>query len=252
MPHRRKHRIKLKSLYVWHRYMGLAAALLAAILALTGIVLNHTEELKLDERFVRSPWVLDWYGIRTPEASTSYATPVAPVTLLGRRLYVGDRPLPGDYERLVGAVAVRDMLIAAADGRLLLTGREAGLLAELTALDGLPAGLRRLGLDGGGRPVIAADGGHYRPDADFTRWERLPDESRQDIAWAQPDALAPQQRMALEQAFRAGILPWERVLLDVHSGRFFGPYGVWIMDGAALLVLFLAGSGVLIWLKRKR
>ena len=251
MSHRRKHRIKLKSLYVWHRYVGLAAALLVIVLALTGIVLNHTEELKLDERFVRSSWVLDWYGIRAPEASTTYATPIAPVTLLGRQLYVGERPVPGEYDRLTGAVAIQDMLIAAADDRLLLTGPEGELLAELTALDGVPAGLQRLGRDEKGRPVVAAATGYYRPDADFTRWERLP-EAQHDIAWARPETLAPDRRLALERTFRGRILPWERVLLDLHSGRFFGTHGVWIMDGAALLMLFLAGSGVLIWLKRKR
>jgi len=251
MSHRRKHRIKLKSLYVWHRYVGLIAALLVIVLALTGIALNHTEELRLDERFVRSSWVLDWYGVHAPETSTTYATPAAAVTLLGRQLYVGDRPLPGEYERLIGAVATEEMLITAVDDRLLLTGPEGELLAELTTLDGVPAGMQRLGRDGQGRPVIAAAAGRYRPDADLGRWERL-SESPHDIAWAQPERLTPERLRALERTFRGRILPWERVLLDLHSGRFFGTHGIWLMDGAALLMLFLAGSGVLIWLKRKR
>lgn len=251
MSHRRKHRIKLKSLYVWHRYVGLAAALLVTALALTGIVLNHTEELQLDERFVQSPWILDWYGIRAPETATTYATPIAPVTLLGHQLYVGDRPLAGEYGRLLGAVGGGGRLIVAADDRLLLTGADGGLLAELTTLDGVPAGVQHLGRDGQGRPVIAADSGRYRPDADFTRWERLP-ESQHDYAWARPETLTPERRRVLERAFRGRILPWERVLLDLHSGRFFGTHGIWIMDGAALFMLFLAGSGTLIWLRRKR
>jgi hypothetical protein len=251
MSHRRKHRIKLKSLYVWHRYAGLCAALLVIVLAVTGVALNHTEGLKLDEHFVRSAWIQDWYGIRAPEAATSFATPAASVTLLGRRLYVGGRPLPGEYERLVGAVSTAEMLIAAVDDRLLLIGPQGDLLAELSHLDGVPPDVQRLGMDGESRPVIATESGHYRPDANFTRWERLP-EARDDIVWARPATLPPDRRAELERNFRARVLPWERVLLDVHSGRFFGAYGVWIMDGAALLLCFLAGSGVLIWLKRKR
>lgn len=251
MPHRRKHRIKLKSLYVWHRYTGLLAALLVVVLALTGIALNHTEELQLDARFVRSAWVLDWYGIRAPETSTAYATPLAPVTLLGRQLYIGDQPLAGEYHQLIGAEAIQDMLITAVDDHLLLTGPEGELLADLTALDGVPIGLRRLGRDQEGRPVVAASTGYYRPDTDFIHWERLPSAAH-DITWAQPQTLAPERRQALEHTFRGRVLPWERVLLDLHSGRVFGPYGIWVMDAAALLMLFLAASGVLIWLKRKR
>lgn len=250
MSHRRRHRIKLKSLYVWHRYVGLAAALLVAVLALTGIVLNHTEGLRLDERFVRAAWILDWYGIRAPEASTSYITPRARVTLLGRQLYIDDRALIGEYDRLIGAAGLADQVIAAVDDRLLLTSPQGDLLAELTDLDGLPPGISALGTDGGGGLVIATAAGHFRPDADFTHWERLP-ATQADIVWARPDTLPSERRLALERIYRSRILPWERVLLDVHSGRFFGVFGVWIMDGAALLMLFLAGSGVLIWLKRK-
>lgn len=251
MSHHSKHRIKLKSLYLWHRYVGLLVVLLVVVLALTGIALNHTEELQLDERFVREAWVLDWYGIRAPETSTAYATPLAPVTLLGRQLYIGNRPLTGEYDRLIGAEAIQDMLITAVDDRLLLTGPEGELLADLTALDGVPTGLRRLGRDQDGRPVVAASTGYYRPDADFIRWERLPT-SEHDITWAQPQTLAPERRLALEHAFRDRVLPWERVLLDLHSGRVFWPYGIWVMDAAALLMLFLAASGVLVWLNRKR
>lgn len=251
MSRRRKHRIKLKSLYVWHRYTGLLAALLVVVLALTGIALNHTEELQLDTRFVRSAWILDWYGIRAPKTATAYTTPLAPVTLFGRQLYIGERPLAGEYDRLIGAEAIQDRLIAAVDDRLLLIGPQGELLADLTALDGLPAGLQRLGRDPEGRPVIGTSTGNYRPDADFIHWERLP-ESGHGIAWAQPQALAPERRQVLEHAFRDRVLPWERVLLDLHSGRVFGPYGVWVMDAAALLMLFLAASGVLIWIKRKR
>ncbi|HUW26746.1 MAG TPA: PepSY domain-containing protein [Gallionella sp.] len=251
MPHHRKQPSKFKSLYVWHRYAGLLAALLVIVLALTGIALNHTEELQLDARFVRSSWVLDWYGIRAPETSTTYATPLAPVTLFGRQLYIGERPLTGDYDRLIGAEVIQNMLITAVDDRLLLTGAGGELLAELTILDGVPTGLRRLGRDPEGRLVVAASTGYYRPDTDFIRWKRLP-KSQHDITWAQPETLTPKQRRALEHAFRNRVLPWERVLLDLHSGRIFGTFGVWVMDGAALLMLFLAASGVLGWLKRKR
>lgn len=250
MSHRRKHRIKLKSLYVWHRYAGLCAALLAVILALTGIALNHTEDLKLDQRFVRSAWVLDWYGIRAPETATSFGTPTASVTLLGRQLYVGERPLPGEHDRLIGAVSTGDLLFVAVDDRLLLTEPRGDLLAELTGLDGVPPGLRRLGLESGNQPVIETGTGRYRPMADYVSWDRLP--ASAEIDWAEPETLAPSRRAWLEHDYRGRILPWERVLLDVHSGRFFGDYGVWAMDAAALILLFLAGSGVLIWMKRKR
>ena len=47
--------------------------------------------------------------------------------------------------------------------------------------------------------------------------------------------------------YAATRLNWERWLQDLHSGRFFGPVGVWIMTiaGAALIVLGI--SGLIVW-----
>ncbi|MGS0729088.1 PepSY-associated TM helix domain-containing protein, partial [Shewanella sp. 0m-11] len=46
-------------------------------------------------------------------------------------------------------------------------------------------------------------------------------------------------------------LTWERVLLDMHSGRFFGSLGPWIMDLVALSLLIMAFTGCYIWLQQK-
>jgi hypothetical protein len=47
-------------------------------------------------------------------------------------------------------------------------------------------------------------------------------------------------------------LTWDRVLLDLHTGRFFGGFGPYAMDAAAILLLLLVFSGVYNWLKRIR
>ena len=48
------------------------------------------------------------------------------------------------------------------------------------------------------------------------------------------------------------VLPIERLLLDLHSGRFFGRFGPWVMDAAAVLIVLLGVSGTWIWLRRRR
>lgn len=42
----------------------------------------------------------------------------------------------------------------------------------------------------------------------------------------------------------------ERVILDLHSGRLLGNYGVYFSDIVALLMVFLAGSGLWLWSMR--
>ena len=251
MSHRRKHRFKLKSLYVWHRYVGLAAAALVIVLALTGIPLNHTERLALDGRFVRSSWLLDWYAIPVPEEYRAFTTGAGPVTLLGSRLYLRETAVAGDYQELHGAVESRGMLVVAVDSTLLLYTLEHELIENLTVADGLPEGIERVGLGTEGEVVVFTRAGNLQADADLLQWTPRR-QGTDDVDWSLPMQLDTDQRRALAEQYRARILPYERVLLDLHSGRIFGRYGPWVMDAAAVLMVFLAGSGVLIWLKRKR
>jgi len=60
---------------------------------------------------------------------------------------------------------------------------------------------------------------------------------------ALPDELSPARNQTIS---------WQRVVLDMHSGRWFGPLGPWIVDLAALVLLFLACSGFWIWYSRRR
>jgi len=46
------------------------------------------------------------------------------------------------------------------------------------------------------------------------------------------------------------IVTIDRVLLDIHTGRFMGAIGPYVMDGIALLFLVLVFSGFYMWLYR--
>jgi len=49
-------------LWHWHRRVGVVVAIFAVLLAVTGIVLNHTAQLGLDRSFVPWPWLMKVYG----------------------------------------------------------------------------------------------------------------------------------------------------------------------------------------------
>jgi len=53
--------------FLWHRRIGLFALVLVVILAITGLMLNHTEKLGLAESYISREWLLNWYGIEPVE-----------------------------------------------------------------------------------------------------------------------------------------------------------------------------------------
>ena len=46
------------------------------------------------------------------------------------------------------------------------------------------------------------------------------------------------------------ILTLDKVVLDIHTGRFFGSAGEWLMDIAAIALLLLSASGLYMWYRK--
>lgn len=46
------------------------------------------------------------------------------------------------------------------------------------------------------------------------------------------------------------VLTVDQIILDIHTGRFFGSFGTYVMDAAAIAFIILAGSGVYMWYRR--
>lgn len=252
MSHRkRRPRFKLKSLYVWHRHVGLSAALLIMLLSITGIALNHTERFNLDSRYVQSAWLLDWYGIEAPQHATHYSTPVNTITLLDAQLFIDAQPLEGEYTSLTGALVHNELLVVGQLDTILLLTPEGQLIERLGHNEGVPPGIQHLGTSADGQLILETATGLYSTDAEYMKWIAWAG-APESINWSTPSDLGADQLAVLQARFRGQILPWERVMLDLHSGRIFGSWGPWVMDTAAILMLFLAGSGVFIWWKKQR
>lgn len=247
----RKQRFKLRSFYVWHRYMGVTAALFVLIIAVTGVLLNHTEDFQFDSHHVKSSWILDWYGIKAPAQLQSFHANGNHITLMGDHLYLNRREIEGNYYRLVGALYLPDMYVVAVSDSILLLTEEGDIVEQLHAEDGVPAGINAIGTDNNRRLVTAGSHDYYEADRDFLKWQRR-ESGGESTIWAearQPDSLLT---ASLQAHYREEVLPVERVLLDLHSGRFFGRAGPWFFDFAALLMILLALSGTWIWLRRRR
>jgi hypothetical protein len=248
--HKKKPPVKLlRSLFIWHRYIGLAAALFVVVLALTGLVLNHTEQLALDERHVQNGPLLDWYGVHAPASITSYPAGAHILSTVGSQVYWNTQRVPQVDGPLLGALKYADLVVAAAEGKLLLFTPGGEFIERLGGSAGVPAGMQAIGVTPAGELAIRAAHGYYRTDSDFLEWRET--DTLDNVTWAMaidtPDAL----HAALVEAYRGSGLSLERVLLDLHSGRILGKGGVYLMDAAAILFLLLAVSGVWLWGKRR-
>jgi hypothetical protein len=239
----------------WHRYLGLTVILFVILLSVTGILLNHTEELQLDKRYVQSEWILNWYGIQTPKIDAAFLLETKNgkswLSAINHKLYINQTIIVGDYDNLRGAVAMSDGFIVVLVGeKILLLMPNGELVEELSPLQGLPVGITALGLTEKQQLQVQTANGLYQPDNEFLNWEKLPNNTKPNqVRWILPQSLPEKFRQTITTQVYTQILPIERLLLDLHSGRLLSVY---LMDAVAILFIILAITGFFLWLRRWR
>jgi hypothetical protein len=244
MSHRKRPHISTRSVYQWHRYIGINAALFVLLLSITGLMLNHTETLSLNKEYIQNNWLLDHYGIVAPEKVQSYAVTKHWISKWDNHLFFDQINLGIQNGALVGAIEFQDMFVLALEDSILLITNEGELVEKLTGNEGIPAAISAIGITDKQKVAVMASHGIYTADDALIIWQ---DDKQAITIWADSKELpAPLYQNILEQ-YRGKGLSLERVVLDLHSGRLFNQGGVYFMDMIALLLIFLACSGLWLW-----
>ena len=210
-----------KSLARWHRRLALLVGLWLAVLALSGILINHAHDWGLDRAPLPSALQSGVYGIESEHADyCERATELGP-----------------DCHEVFTALALPagELLLGAT--RLFLLDGPGQVIESLAAanfgLTGVRAGVRH-----GDAVYLRDERRIVRTDADLLDWEVL------------DDGAAAALGAAPWQVRGADAITWERLFLDLHAARFLGPAARWANDLLAGLILVLVISGA--WLYRAK
>lgn len=238
--------------FLWHRRIGLMAIILVVILAVTGIMLNHTERLNLDGTYVKSSWLLNWYGIAPKDEPISYQINNAHghhvISAWHDQLFFDDRVITKLDQTMHGAINAAQFIVIALDSEIILLSFEGELIERVNTSISF-SNIQRLGMKYE-RPVIeTSEPLYFMADEHILDWDVIINEG---IEWVEPYQLSDQEYDKLLSAYIGNGLKLERVILDLHSGRIFGEYGIYLMDAAAIALLWLSFSGLWVWMSRKR
>ena len=233
----------------WHRWMGLLSALFLVVLSITGLALNHTERLGLDEIQVRSGWILDRYGMQSGSAISSYRIHGSnTLSHLADTLYYNQRPVTS-AEEPIGIYESGILTAVATKGAFIYLSAEGELIEEVNAASLPFAEIRALG-ESDGNAVFSTDQGLYTVDPEWIEFRTY--EGSYTVKPLPEVELGAEQQAALLEAFQGGGVSLYRVLLDLHAGRLFGWGGRTLMDLTAIAILLLVSSGIGGWLRKSR
>lgn len=222
-------------LHRWHRRVGSAASLFLIWMAVSGWLLNHTSGLALAQTYLTADVITSHYGIRAAMPARAFVagshwlvSGEEAAVLDGKKIAVG-------FSQPRGMVAQDDMLFVADGAQLFLLDGAGNVIDKVP----VPMAIERIGEACGG--VVIADNSKQLMTTDGVAFSACTEAAQ----WSHEKLLTEAQRAQLAPLLRAGI-SLERLLLDLHSGRFFGAWGPLFVDAIGLAMVVLALSGL--WL----
>ena len=240
-------------LHRWHRRIGVLASFFVIWMVVSGWMLNHTATLDLAQRAIHSPLLARRYGLQVDmpqqafDAKQHWLVQVQDGWLLdGKKIDTASTPP-------LGMAFANNIVFIAGSSQLLLLTADGATIDKLSGSLLPVARIEKIG-SGCGGAVIEGDGVIERGEksfvtADGTAWS----ECKGSVGWSTSQALTDSQKKNIAPIIQPGI-SLERLLLDLHSGRFFGSWGPYFIDtvGMGLMVLALSGLWMYALQSRRR
>ncbi len=234
---------RIAGLVRWHRLVGLLIAPVIILVVVTGILINHTDSFAWSKRPVFSSLVANLYGIPEPVFKVGFEANEYWFAHVGEQVYMDARPWMVCRETLHGVLHFQEMLATLCGQNFALWTEDGVLIEEIYPA---PEGVNRLGHNGE-QFVLGGVSQVFVLDENAAIWSLL--EGVNTFQWSVSRDFDAKKQQTIKSPL-PGITQ-ERVLLDLHSGRLFGPLGVLIVDIAALFLVFLAFSGIFVWWNRR-
>jgi len=231
-------------LHRWHRRIGVVSALLVILLATTGVALNHTGGLRLDQYFPQNSLLLWPYDSVIAPMQGFDSSHGALLSSQGWLVYNEQRLTP--CEQLLSATQNPDFILIACRQSWHLLSSQLQLIESFNP--------ELLGFNSDSGPAVSVEpvlgvAGETLAVKDGRSWRVF----NPDYLMLENEISGSVKTQPLSQfpAVNSSI-SLQRIVLDIHSGRWFGRWGVWMMDMAAIVLILLSISGLWLWWSRGR
>tara|TARA_B110000238_G_C15934698_1_gene356311 strand:- start:7 stop:747 length:741 start_codon:yes stop_codon:yes gene_type:complete len=241
-----KKRNIIKKILSFHLYVGLGVSLLLIHLSITGIFLNHTDDLRLDKTYISSAWILNLYGLNVPKPSKIFTIEDDNFSQFDAEVFLNNKPIFLFDSELIGVIKDHENFIIAAQDELFIVNQSGELIDNQKILS-----------------FTIKSIGKYKEkivikDEQLNKWvgKSISDKwtpiFKDNIDWSEPGIMTPLNKKDIKQYFVGNGISLEQIILDFHSGAIFKKEGKLFFDLVSLLLIFLSVTGIWVWLVKKK
>jgi hypothetical protein len=226
-----------RALMRWHRRLGLLLAVPLLLLAGSGILINHSTTLGWNHAPVYSDWLAQRYGVPREAPESGFHLDPQWLYLLGNQVHVGGKVLSACNGELRSVARTEQLLMLWCDQSLVLLNSDGSMIETL------PAPMEDAVLASADEQIwmLRMDGALLL-DEYAGEWLSAELPAGPLILPREPLPATLRQKLAAQQPLPG--ISRERVLLDLHSGRLFGPFGVLLVDLIGVLLVLMVLSAV--------
>ena len=242
-----KHRIARrwrKSFWRWHRRIGLACFLFLALLAATGILLNHADSWNLYAKPLPGSVARALYGDLFIQETYLYEFEEIAIYRIDQSIYLHELQLELDCSQQITGITLlqNHIWISCGENLSLFDSNEGALIEKIHLTGGDILGLARCA------EVVC-----LRQQEKWQAFEGmslvLSDLPVGTVVSEQLPNLV--QDLPRSISHQPAELNFGRLIADIHSGSVLGQTGRLLVDLVGLAILFLSISGCYLWLGNK-
>lgn len=237
-----------KTIVNWHKYIGILICVFLVLLSVTGIFLNHTDDLNLNKRFLNWPWLLNLYGLEVPKPSQNFSLSNDSLTNYDGQIFFNDKLIFHVKDEIKGVTKNNEKLYVAFENEILIFDNT---MKVEDILQNIPASVVLFGKNITEKKITIKDTSNQIWSYDEIDQDWNFDDS-EIIEWSRLTKISESQKEKMNNYFLGKGISLEQFLLDLHNGAILKKTGKYLLDLIGILTFVLSISGILIWTKRRK
>lgn len=233
----------INGLRLTHKHAGILLALFIVFMSVSGVLLNHSTDLGLDQSYVPGN-IASHYYTNNPSAMGLIIDGTEVYSFAGK-VFFGSNEVTSCHSGLSGAVLVEEEIILLCENELLLFTPDGQLVERLGEAHGVPSSVAKIAVANGQLYLLGKEQLGKEQVFSFDPVNLGLHQATYSGKWSRLESMSV-------DGLLANTVSWQQFILDLHSGRFFGSYGVWLGDLISLLLIGMVVTGLVMWNQPRR